>query len=43
MTAEGRQKYGTRIVQMTKLFKQNEKNNIFIMANLNIGYGKNRS
>ena len=32
MTAEGRQKYGTRIVQMAKLFKQHEHNNILLMA-----------
>lgn len=40
MTAEGRQKYGTRIVQMAKLFKQHEHNNILVMAQFKSGYGK---
>ena len=40
MTAEGRQKYGTRIVQMAKLFKQNDYNNILVMTKFKSGYGK---
>lgn len=40
MTAEGRQKYGTRIVQMAKLFKQHDHNNVLIMAQFKSGYGK---
>lgn len=40
MTAEGRQKYGTRIVQMAKLFKQYDNNNILVMTQFKSGYSK---
>lgn len=32
MTPEGRQKYGTRIIHMVQLFKQNEYNNMLVIA-----------
>lgn len=34
MTPEGRQKYGTRIVQMVNLFKQSDNHNMLIMTRL---------
>lgn len=40
MSPEGRQKYGTRIIHMAKLFEQNDYNNMLIMTRLDSKYKK---